>query len=953
MIDPAPLTTPLPLRHVLLVDASGFIFRAFHAIQILTRPDGTPVNAVYGFITMLMKLLEDMQPDHIAVIFDSARKTFRNDIAPSYKANRTDPPDELVPQFELVREATRAFNLDCIELNGFEADDLIATYTKEALQAGADVTIVSSDKDLMQLVSDRVCMWDSIKNRKIGPEQVVEKFGVPPEKVVDVQSLAGDSTDNVPGVPGIGIKTAAQLIQEYGDLDTLLTRAIEIKQNKRRESLIEHADKARLSRELVRLRDDVPLTIPLTQLERRQPDLEHLERFLTEQGFKSILARLHSRHPKEKAPASAPSMTASPSESARPSTPAPSMSSPPIKARYELVQTVEALEQWVADAVQQGLVAIDTETTSLDQTQAELVGMSLCLQPGKACYIPLGHIAPGSTSPLDLLGHADSTAGQPRQIPFNTALDRLRPLLADSGVLKVGHNIKYDMVVLERYGVPVRPVDDSMLLSYVLEGGLHGHGMDELAQRYLGHTTITFKEVAGIGKSQVTFDQVPLDKALDYAAEDAEVTFRLHQMLKPRLIEEHLVAVYETLERPLIPVLTAMEQRGIKVDVPQLKQVSQEFAQRLHDLEQEIHRLAGKTFNVGSPKQLGEILFEDLKLGEGQKSKAGSYGTGADILESLAAQGHILPEKVLEWRHLEKLRSTYADALLHQINPHTNRVHTSYAMASAATGRLSSTDPNLQNIPIRTEEGRKIRKAFVAEPGHQLVSLDYSQIELRLLAHMADIPVLKQAFWDGQDIHALTASQVFGIPLDQLDSATRRKAKAINFGIIYGISPFGLARQLGIEQSEAASYIKTYFERYPGIQEYMERTKQFCREHGYVQTLFGRRCHVPGIHDKNPARRNFSERAAINAPLQGTAADILKRAMIRVPPALTQHGLMEKAHMLLTVHDELLFEVHESVIKETGSLIQTVMESATLPTVKLSIPLTVDVGQSHSWDAAH
>lgn len=953
MIDPAPLTTPLPLRHVLLVDASGFIFRAFHAIQILTRPDGTPVNAVYGFITMLMKLLEDMQPDHIAVIFDSARKTFRNDIAPSYKANRTDPPDELVPQFELVREATRAFNLDCIELNGFEADDLIATYTKEALQAGADVTIVSSDKDLMQLVSDRVCMWDSIKNRKIGPEQVVEKFGVPPEKVVDVQSLAGDSTDNVPGVPGIGIKTAAQLIQEYGDLDTLLTRAIEIKQNKRRESLIEHADKARLSRELVRLRDDVPLTIPLTQLERRQPDLEHLERFLTEQGFKSILARLHSRHPKEKAPVSAPSMTASPSESARPSTPAPSMSSPPIKARYELVQTVEALEQWVADAVQQGLVAIDTETTSLDQTQAELVGMSLCLQPGKACYIPLGHIAPGSTSPLDLLGHADSTAGQPRQIPFNTALDRLRPLLADSGVLKVGHNIKYDMVVLERYGVPVRPVDDSMLLSYVLEGGLHGHGMDELAQRYLGHTTITFKEVAGIGKSQVTFDQVPLDKALDYAAEDAEVTFRLHQMLKPRLIEEHLVAVYETLERPLIPVLTAMEQRGIKVDVPQLKQVSQEFAQRLHDLEQEIHRLAGKTFNVGSPKQLGEILFEDLKLGEGQKSKAGSYGTGADVLESLAAQGHILPEKVLEWRHLEKLRSTYADALLHQINPHTNRVHTSYAMASAATGRLSSTDPNLQNIPIRTEEGRKIRKAFVAEPGHQLVSLDYSQIELRLLAHMADIPVLKQAFWDGQDIHALTASQVFGIPLDQLDSATRRKAKAINFGIIYGISPFGLARQLGIEQSEAASYIKTYFERYPGIQEYMERTKQFCREHGYVQTLFGRRCHVPGIHDKNPARRNFSERAAINAPLQGTAADILKRAMIRVPPALTQHDLMEKAHMLLTVHDELLFEVHESVIKETGSLIQTVMESATLPAVKLSIPLTVDVGQGHSWDAAH
>ena len=948
---------PLPLRHVVLVDASGFIFRAFHAIQILTRPDGTPVNAVYGFITMLMKLLDDMQPDHIAIIFDSARKTFRNDIAPSYKANRTEPPEELVPQFALVREATKAFNLDCIELNGFEADDLIATYTKEAMKAGAEVTIVSSDKDLMQLVSDRVSMFDSIKNRKIGPEQVMEKFGVPPEKVVDVQSLAGDSTDNVPGVPGIGIKTAAQLIQEYGDLDTLLARASEIKQNKRRESLIEHADKARLSRELVRLRNDVPLAIPLTDLERRTPNLEHLEHFLLEQGFKTILARLQSRMPKGEFPA-ASAQTSSVADSwASPVSPLASSHSsippPASKAQYKLVQTMETLEEWIEEAMYQGLVAVDTETTSLDQTQAELVGISLCAQPGRACYIPLGHVALGATSTMDLLGQAGSASDHPQQIPLQKALEHLRPLLADPSVLKIGHNIKYDMVVLERYGAPVTPVDDSMLLSYVLEGGLHGHGMDELAERYLGHTTITFKDVAGTGKSQVTFDHVPLDKALDYAAEDAEVTWQLHHTLKPRLIEEHLVTVYETLERPLISVLAAMEQKGIKVNVAQLKQVSQDLAQRLYQLEQEIHRLAGKTFKVGSPKKLGEVLFDDLKLEGGQKGKAGSYSTGADVLESLATQGHPLPEKVLEWRHLEKLRSTYADALLQQINPRTHRVHTSYAMASAATGRLASTDPNLQNIPIRTEEGRKIRKAFVAEPGHQLVSLDYSQIELRLLAHMADIPVLKQAFWDGQDIHALTASQVFGIPLDQLDTATRRKAKAINFGIIYGISPFGLARQLGVEQTEAASYIKTYFDRYPGIQEYMERTKLFCREHGYVQTLFGRRCHVPGIHDKNPARRNFSERAAINAPLQGTAADILKRAMIRVPTALAQHGLAEQAHMLLTVHDELLFEVHESVLQETATLIKTLMESATLPAAQLSIPLTVDVGYGHSWDEAH
>ncbi|MBA3612197.1 MAG: DNA polymerase I [Nitrospirales bacterium] len=944
--------SPLPIRHVVLVDASGFIFRAFHAIKILNSPNGTPVNAVYGFITMLMKLLDDMQPDHIAIIFDSARKTFRNDLDPNYKANRSDPPDELVPQFALVREATRAFNFDCIELNGFEADDLIATYTKEALAAGAEVTIVSSDKDLMQLVSDQVNMFDSIKNRRIGPAQVLEKFGVPPEKVVDVQSLAGDSTDNVPGVPGIGIKTAAQLIQEYGDLDTLLARASEIKQNKRRESLIEHADKARLSRELVQLRFDVPLSIPLGQLERRQPNMDLLAAFLNEQGFKSILARIQSRVKGEQAPSVTPSAT--PTIEA-PATKDPETRPLPIKARYELIQTVSALQGWVEEATRRGIVAVDCETTSLDQTRAELVGFSLSLEPGQACYVPVGHVAPGSTSYQDLLSHDTSAAlpEKPEQIPLQHALDTLGPMLTDPAVLKIGHNIKYDMVVFRRYGLNVSPVDDTMLLSYVLEGGMHGHGMDELAEHFLGHTTIKFKDVTGTGKSQITFDQVPLEKALEYAAEDAEVTLRLHQVLKPRLISEHMTTVYETLERHLIPVLATMEQTGIKVDVSQLKQVSQEFSLRLRDLEQEIHRLAGKTFNVGSPKQLGEVMFDDLALGGGQKSKTGSYGTGVDVLESLAAQGHALPSRVLEWRHLEKLRSTYADALIRQINPDTNRVHTSYAMASAATGRLSSTDPNLQNIPIRTEEGRRIRRAFVAEPGWTLLSLDYSQIELRLLAHVADIPVLKKAFWEGQDIHALTASQVFGLPLEQMDAGIRRKAKAINFGIIYGISAFGLARQLSVEPGEAAAYIKTYFEQYPGIQDYMERTKQFCRQHGYVQTLFGRRCHVPGIHDKNPARRNFSERAAINAPLQGTAADILKRAMIRVPPALAEHGLTPRAKMLLTVHDELLFEVEEAAVAQTTAVIKQVMEAATLPALQLSIPLTVEAGHGPSWDEAH
>ena len=932
----------LPLRHLVLIDASSFIFRAYHAIRPLTSPDGTPVNAVFGFTQMLMKQLDDMEPKHIAVIFDVARVTFRNDLSPEYKANRPDPPDDLIPQFALVRDATRAFNLDCIEAPGFEADDLIATYTHQALQTEATVTIVSSDKDLMQLVSDRVRMYDSIKNRFIGINEVKEKFGVLPEKVIDVQALAGDSTDNVPGVPGIGIKTAAQLINEYGELDTLLSRASEIKQRKRRENLLAYADQARLSRELVRLRKDVPLEIPIEKLGRRPVDRDTLMNFLSGLNFKAIIDRIQHKFPAMDPAGNPTAAKSTPTSSELPT--------------YELVQTPSALKDWVSRAYRIGRVAIDTETTSLDQSRAELVGVSLSVESTKGCYIPLGHTftqAPDDASlPLskeDISHHVNSV----QQIPIDQALDILRPLFADPSVLKIGHNIKYDMGVLARYDVMVEPIDDTMVLSYVLEGGSHGHSMDELAELYLGHTTIKYKEVTGTGKSQVTFDQVPLEKALNYAAEDADITLKLHQLLKPRLVTEHMTTVYETLERPLISVLRSMESEGIKVDLAQLEKLSADFAKRQGELEKEIFQFAGRKFNVGSPKQLGEVLFDELKLEGGHKGKSGTYTTSADVLDSLAAEGHQLPAKVLEWRQLEKLRSTYSDALITQINPFTKRVHTSYAMASASTGRLSSTDPNLQNIPIRSEEGRKIRQAFVAEKGHILLSLDYSQIELRLLAHIADIKVLKQAFRDGQDIHALTASQVFQVPPQKVDPSMRRKAKAINFGIIYGISAFGLARQLNVEQSEAATYMKTYFQQYPGIQDYMERTKQFCREHGYVQTLFGRRCHVPGILDKSPAKRNFAERAAINAPIQGAAADILKRAMIRVPPALKRHGLDSQAYMLLTVHDELIFEVAQSAAEQTALVIKEVMESATLPALKLSVPLTVDVGQGQSWDEAH
>ncbi|HER27085.1 MAG TPA: DNA polymerase I, partial [Rhodospirillales bacterium] len=856
--------SPSAPRHVFLIDGSGFLFRAYYGIKHrMTRADGTVVNAVHGFTTMLMKLIEDTDADHIAVIFDSARKTFRNDIYPDYKAHRPPPPEDLIPQFDLVRQATRALNVACVDMPGFEADDLIATYATLAKEQGADVTVVSSDKDLMQLVDDKVIMFDAMKNKEIRAEQVMEKFGVGPDRVIEVQALAGDSSDNVPGVPGIGLKTAALLVNEYGDMEGVLAHAEDIKQPKRRQSLIDFAEAARISKQLVTLKTDVAIDVPLSDFAIQEPDRKTLLTFLAAQDFKKLAERVNSRY------------------GFAPLDDHAAMEEPPeIEASYELVQDVDALQRWVRLATARGVVTMDTETTSLNAMQAELVGVSLSMEAGSACYIPLAHRPPAAQGALDFGGDGGGGEEEIKQIDFQTALKMLKPLLQDPTVLKVGQNIKYDCQVLANYDIAITPVDDTMVLSYVLECGLHGHGMDELALLHFDHQAIKFKEVVGTGKAQITFDQVALDKALDYAAEDADITHRLYRLLKPRLAAEHMVTVYETLERALIPVLVAMERNGIKVDGAELIRLSEDFAARLIVLEGQIHKLAGRDFNVASPKQLGEILFDEMALPGGKKGKTGAYATGADILEGLAADGHDLPRKVLDWRQLAKLKSTYTDALTAQINPKTKRLHTSYSMVGTSTGRLASSDPNLQNIPIRTEEGRKIRRAFIPEKGSVLLSADYSQIELRLLAHVAKIEALIEAFIEGADIHAMTASQVFGVPMEGMDPMVRRQAKAINFGIIYGISAFGLARQLDISRGQAGQYIEAYFERYPGIREYMDKTKAEAAAQGFVTTLFGRKCHVRGIHDKNPAARNFAERAAINAPIQGGAADIIKRAMI-------------------------------------------------------------------------
>ncbi|MFN4353713.1 DNA polymerase I [Parvibaculum sp.] len=951
--------------HLFLVDGSGYIFRAYHALPPLTRKsDGLPVGAVAGFCNMLYKLIEDtkdeFEPTHLAVIFDASSKTFRNDIYPEYKANRAEPPEDLRPQFALVRDATRAFGVPSIEKLGYEADDLIATYARLAAEAGARVTIVSSDKDLMQLVNDRVDMLDTMKLKTIARDQVIEKFGVPPEKVVDVQALAGDSTDNVPGVPGIGIKTAAQLIEEYGDLETLLARAAEIKQNKRRENLIEFAEQARISRRLVELDNNVPIDEPLETMGVREPDPETLIGFFKDMEFSTLTRRVGERfnvdvdaieaagdHPpedtgtkdikKEKQEVSRTAKGGVPSATPK------GVDADFAAAKYSTVTDTETLKAWIDRAKEQGYLAVDTETDSLNPMQARLVGVSLALVPGEACYIPLQHGAGGS------LDFADTGAAP--QIPLKEAVKALKPLLEDISVLKIGQNLKFDMLVFRQHGIELRGHDDTMLMSYALDAGVHGHGMDELSGLHLGHKPIPFSEVAGKGKAQITFDQVPIDRATAYAAEDADVTLRLWHILKPRLVAEHRMTVYETLERPLVPVLADMERAGVKVDKTVLARLSGDFAQKMAQYEEEIYELAGERFNIGSPKQLGEILFDKQSLEGGRKTKTGAWSTDADTLEMLAAQGHDLPQRVLDWRGLSKLKSTYTDALPEFIDKDTGRIHTSYSLASTSTGRLASTDPNLQNIPVRTEDGRKIRTAFVAENGNLLISADYSQIELRLLAHIADIAALKKAFAEGLDIHAMTASEMFNTPIEGMDPAVRRRAKAINFGIIYGISAFGLANQLGISRGEAGEYIERYFKRFPGIRAYMDDTKDFAHKNGYVETIFGRRIHLPAINSKNPAEKSFMERAAINAPIQGSAADIIRRAMIRMPGEIAKARL--DARMLLQVHDELIFEVPEKQAEKAAKLVAGVMSGAAAPAVALTVPLDVDARAAKNWDEAH
>ncbi len=991
---PTPPSAGTPQRpvaagdHVFLVDGSSYIFRAYHALPPLTRKsDGLPVGAVSGFCNMLWKLLKEanevgVRPTHLAVVLDHSATTFRNAIYPLYKAQRPDPPEDLRPQFSLIRHAVHAFNVACVEQEGFEADDLIATYAEQAVAAGADVTIVSSDKDLMQLIRPGVVMLDTMKGKTIGRDEVIEKFGVPPEKVVDVQSLAGDSIDNVPGVPGIGIKTAAQLIETYGDLESLLAAAGEIKQPKRREALIANAEQARISMRLVTLETAVPLTVPIDQLVVRAVDGARLIRFLKAMEFSTLTGRVAAATGVEQSkvdpdPAiaaasavngatetgspsgddlfaggsSAPSAAAATTDGGTALTPSAlaaaradaAKTSPVDRSTYETVTSLDRLVNWVRRATERGLVAVDTETTSLDPMQADLVGVSLAVGPGEACYIPFAHRGAG-----DGLFNEGLLEGQ---IPLRAALDALKPMLEDRAVLKVAQNLKYDWLILARYGIEIAPYDDTMLISYVLDAGRGPHGMDPLSEKWLGHTPITFDEVTGKGKARITFDRVAIDRATAYAAEDADVTLRLWQALKPRLAAEGMASVYETLERPMIPVLSAMERRGISIDRGMLSRLSGDFAQAAAGLEDEIHKLAGQPFNIGSPKQLGDILFGVMGLPGATKTATGAWATGASILEELAEQGYELPQRILEWRQLTKLRSTYTDALPSYQHPETERVHTSYALAATTTGRLSSSEPNLQNIPVRTEAGRKIRRAFVAAPGTKLVSADYSQIELRLLAEIADIPALRQAFRDGLDIHALTASEMFGVPVEGMPSEVRRRAKAINFGIIYGISAFGLANQLGIGREEAGAYIKRYFERFPGIRAYMDETRRFCREHGFVTTLFGRRCHYPEINSKNPSVRAFNERASINARLQGTAADIIRRAMIRVAPALKAERL--NARMLLQVHDELIFEVPEDEVEATLTLVTEVMEKAPEPAVALHVPLKVDARAADNWDEAH
>lgn len=957
--ETAPASGPTPSLRLVLIDGSGFIFRAFHALPPMTRPDGTPVNAVYGFVNMLARIIREHKGTHLAVVFDAARETFRNRLYPDYKAHRPPPPPDLVPQFALVREAARVFGVPVVEAPDWEADDLIAAYARAAERAGGEALIISSDKDLMQLIGPHVQLLDPIKEKPIDREAVIEKFGVPPEKMIDLQALMGDSTDNVPGVPGIGPKGAALLLAEYGDLESILAAAPAMKPSKRRDALLENAERARLSRALVTLRDDAPLPLPLEALTLREPDREKLRAWLTAQGFRSILHRLGlERDETRRAPAGegmegkAEAKGGGKAEEGPGKPPSAHSPSPPaareteggeapaaggsgaaagtdwagIREGYVTLDSAEKLARFLAAAREEGVIAVDTETDSLDPWQARLVGIALATAAGRAGYLPLAH-------------------REGMQLAAEQARAALVPLLADASVLKVFHNAKFDLAVLRSNGFgPVGPVDDTMLISYVQSAGLHGQGLDELARLHLGASMISYAEVtAGARGRPKRFDEVGLAEATLYAAEDADMTLRLWHLLRPGLHAVRAIALYEYLERRLIPVLLAMEERGVLVDASVLARLSKEFAERLAAMEREIQALAPRPFNVASPKQIGEILFDDLKLPGARRGKSGAYVTDSAVLQALAEEGHELPARILEWRALAKLKSTYTDALPQQINPRTGRIHTRFSMAATSTGRLSSTDPNLQNIPVKTEEGGRIRQAFVAPPGCLLLSADYSQIELRLLAHVADIPALRESFARGEDIHARTAAEVFGVPLEAVDAALRRRAKAINFGIIYGISPFGLARQTGVSPAEARGFIEAYFARYPGIRAYMEAKKEEARRQGFVVTPFGRRCFIPGINDRSAARRAYAERQAINAPLQGGAADIIKRAMVRLHRRLAEEGF--DARMILQVHDELLFEVPEGELGRLARLVREVMEGV----VRLSVPLRVDLGAGPNW----
>jgi DNA polymerase-1 len=1009
---PAPQKAPktlaaAPLKkgdHVFLVDGSGYIFRAYHALPPISRKsDGLQLNAVFGFCNMLWKLLRDMKaedkPTHLAVVFDLSERTFRTEMYPEYKAHRPEPPDDLRPQFGLIREAVHAFDLPCLEQKGFEADDLIATYVRQACDAGATATIVSSDKDLMQLVNDCVVMFDTMKDKKIGRAEVIEKFGVPPDKVIEVQALIGDSTDNVPGVPGIGVKTAAQLIGEYGDLETLLARAGEIKQDKRRQTLIDNADKARLSKKLVTLDDKVKLDVPIGDLAVHEPDHKRLIAFLKAMEFSSLTRRVgefadidiaaieadsrlaHGAQPPPAAAGAADAVRpaapaqggaarqlaldrpAQPGDAARESRAGapnyPTLTPQLLAAaraeaargalfdrgRYETVRSLERLNAWVERARDTGVAAIEIATADGDPMQVELCGFALAVAPNEVCYVPLAHRQGGEGGGL-FRGDA-----APGQIAERAALDALKPMLEDNGVVKIGHDLKFAWQVFAQRGIEIAAYDDTVLMAYALDAGRASLGLAALAEHTFTHAALDINELIKSGKTKITFDAVGIDRATEYAAEKADIVLRLWQTLKPRLAADHVRTVYETLERPLLAVLGHMERRGISIDRQVLSRLSGEFAQSAARLEAEINGAAGETVNPGSPKQLGDILFGKLQLPGGTKTKTGQWATGARQLEELAEQGHELPQKILDWRQVSKLKSTYTDALPGFVNPATHRVHTSYALAATTTGRLSSSDPNLQNIPIRTEEGRKIRRAFITDPGFKLVSADYSQIELRLLAEIAEIPQLRKAFRDGLDIHAMTASEMFGVPIKDMPSEVRRRAKAINFGIIYGISAFGLANQLGIAREEAGAYIKKYFERFPGIRDYMEETKAFAKKNGYVLTLFGRKCHYPDIAASNASIRAFNERAAINARLQGTAADIIRRAMVRMDAALVKKKLA--ARMLLQVHDELVFEVPEAEVEKTLPVVTKVMAEAPLPALSLSVPLQVEAHGADNWDAAH